>query len=82
MIAANPELRERELAKLADYAAAVAATLRQRVAGELQATLAAKAGMSVLRVAIERWANSDDDRSLPDVMKASMAELRAVTAGS
>ncbi len=28
VIAANPELRERELAKLADYAAAVAATLR------------------------------------------------------
>ena len=38
--------------------------------------------MSVLRVAIERWANSDDDRSLPVIMKASMAELRAVTAGS
>ena len=30
VIAANPELRERELAKLADYAAAVAAALRQR----------------------------------------------------
>ena len=82
VIAANPELRERELAKLADYAAAVAATLRQRGAGELQATLAAEAGMSVLRVAIERWANSEDDQSLPDVMKASMAELRAIAAGA
>jgi len=82
VIATNPELRERELAKLADYAAAVAATLRQRDVGELQATLAAEAGMSVLRVAIERWANSDDDQSLPVIMKASMAELRAVTAGS
>ena len=81
VIAANPELRERELAKLADYAAAVAATLRQRGVGELQATLAAEAGMSVFRVAIERWANSDDDRSLPVIMKDSMAELRAVTAG-
>jgi AcrR family transcriptional regulator len=81
VIATNPELRERELAKLADYAAAVAATLRQRGAGGLQATLAAEAGMSVFRAAIERWANSDDDRSLPEVMKASMAELRAVTAG-
>ena len=38
--------------------------------------------MSVLRVAIGRWANSDDDQSLPVVMKASMAELRAVTAGA
>jgi AcrR family transcriptional regulator len=82
VIAANPELRERELVKLENYAAAVAATLRQRGVGELQATLAAGIGMSVLRVAIERWANGDDGRSLPVIMKDSMAELRAVTAGS
>jgi AcrR family transcriptional regulator len=81
VIAANPELRERELAKLADYAAAVAATLRQRGVGELQAILAAEAGMSVLRVALGRWAGSDDDRSLPAIMTAALAELRAVTAG-
>jgi AcrR family transcriptional regulator len=81
VIAANPELRERELAKLADYAAAVAATLRRRGVGDLQATLAAEAGMSVLRVALGRWASSDDDRSLPVIMTAALAELRAVTAG-
>jgi AcrR family transcriptional regulator len=80
VIAANPELRERELAKLADYAAAVAGTLRQRGVGELQATLAAEAGMSVLRVALGRWASSDDARSLPVIMTAALAELRAVTA--
>jgi AcrR family transcriptional regulator len=82
VVASNPELRERELAKLADYAAAVTAILRQRGVDELQATLAAEAGMSVLRVAIERWANSDDDQSLSVIMKASMTELRAVTAES
>ena len=80
VIAANPELRERELAKLADYAAAVADTLRQRGVGELQAILAAESGMSVLRVALGRWASSDDDRSLPVIMTAALAELRAVTA--
>ena len=52
VIAANPELRERELAKLADYAAAVAAALRRRGVREPQATLAAETGMTVLRVAI------------------------------
>ncbi|HTA11173.1 MAG TPA: TetR family transcriptional regulator [Streptosporangiaceae bacterium] len=82
VIAANPELRERELAKLAAYAAAVAATLRQRGVGELQATLAAEAGMSVLRAALERWANGHDDRSLPVIMADYLAELRAVTASS
>lgn len=82
VIAANPELRERELTKLAAYAATVAATLRERGVGELPATLAAEAGMSVLRAALERWANGDDDRSLSVIMKDCMAELRAVTSGS
>src|SRR6202021_1251897 len=39
VIAANPELRERELAKLADYAAAVVIALRQRGVREPKATL-------------------------------------------
>jgi AcrR family transcriptional regulator len=81
VIVANPELRERELAKLADYAAAVATALRQRGVSEPQASLAAEAGMSVLRVAVERWANGDDDRDLTAIMRDSVAELRAVTAG-
>src|SRR5271168_1090842 len=47
VLAANPELRERELAKLADYAATIAETLRQRGVSETQATLAAESGMTV-----------------------------------
>jgi AcrR family transcriptional regulator len=78
VIVANPELRERELAKLADYAAAVAAALRQRGVTELQATLAAEAGMTVLRVALQRWASEEDDRDLAAIMQDSVAELRAV----
>ena len=62
VIEANPELRERELAKLADYAAAVAVALRQRGVGELQATLAAETGMTVLRVAMQRWAGHGQQR--------------------
>jgi AcrR family transcriptional regulator len=81
VIAANPELRERELAKLADYAAAVTAALRQRGVGESQASLAAEAGMTVFRVAFERWASGGDGRGLADVMQESMAELRAVAGG-
>jgi AcrR family transcriptional regulator len=80
VIAANPELRERELAKLADYAAEVAAALRQRGVREPQATLAAEAGMTVLRVAIERWAGGDDGRDLTAIMRESVAALRAVAA--
>jgi AcrR family transcriptional regulator len=81
VIAANPELRERELAKLADYAAVVASALAQRGVGEPQASLAAEAGMSVLRVALERWSVADDDSDLVDVMRDSMAGLREVAGG-
>jgi AcrR family transcriptional regulator len=80
VIATNPELRERELAKLADYAAAVASTLRQRGVREPQATLAADAGMTVLRVALQRWVDADDDQDLAAVMRDSVAELRAMAA--
>jgi AcrR family transcriptional regulator len=80
VIAANPELLERELAKLADYAATVAAALRRRGVTELPATLAAEAGMTVLRVAIQQWAGGEDGRELAVIMRDSVAELRAVTA--
>jgi AcrR family transcriptional regulator len=80
VIAANPELRERELAKLADYAAALAAALRERGVSDVQATLAAETAMTVLRLAIQRWACEDDDRDLRTVMRDSIAELRELSA--
>jgi AcrR family transcriptional regulator len=82
VIAANPELGERELAKLAAYADAVAAALRQRGVSELQATLAAEAGMTVLRLAIQLWASGDDGRDLAAIMSDSVAQLRAVAAAA
>jgi AcrR family transcriptional regulator len=81
VITANPELRERELAKLADYAAGIAAALRQRGVSELRATLAAEIGMTVLRVAMQRWAGEDDDRDLTSIMRDAVSELLAVAGG-
>jgi len=81
VIAANPELRERELAKLADYAAAVAEALHRRGVTEPRAGLAAEAGMTVLRVALGRWSRGDDDRDLATCVRDAMAELRAVAGG-
>jgi AcrR family transcriptional regulator len=78
VIVANPELRERELAKLADYAEAVAAALHERGVDQLQANLAAQAGMTVFRVAMERWASGSTDQDLAWVMEDSMAGLRTV----
>jgi AcrR family transcriptional regulator len=82
VIAANPELRERELSKLATYAAAVADALRRRGVGDPQAALAAEAGMTVLRVGLGDWANDDRDRELTAVLEEGLAQLRAVAAGT
>lgn len=82
VIAASPELRERERAKLADYAAAVAVALQGRGVPEPQASLAAETGMTVLRVAVGRWAGAASDADLCVVMRDSVAELRAVAAGA
>jgi AcrR family transcriptional regulator len=82
VIAANPELRERELAKLADYAEAVVTALHRRGVGDPQAILTAEAGMTVFRVAMERWSSGVDDRELADVMADTLAGLRTVAGGT
>ncbi|MGH7640745.1 MAG: TetR family transcriptional regulator, partial [Candidatus Dormibacteria bacterium] len=80
VIAENPALQERELIKLATVASALADTLRQRGASDAAATLAAEAGMAIFRIAVTRWARETNERDLPGLIQASLAELRAVTA--
>jgi AcrR family transcriptional regulator len=79
VIDAHPELRERELIKMASLAAALADGLRQRGVPDPQAGLAAAAGVAVFRVGFERWLTSASDRPLADVLDESFAQLRALT---
>ena len=81
IIAANAELQERELIKLASLAAALAAALRQRGVTEPAASLAAEAGIAVFKIAFERWINGTSQRDLPQLVRDSLDELKAVTAG-
>ena len=81
VIAANAELRERELIKLASLAAAIAGTLRGRGIKEPAASLTAEAGIAVFKVAFERWVNDTTGGDLPLVIRGSLEELKAVTAG-
>jgi AcrR family transcriptional regulator len=90
VIAANAELQERELIKLASLAAAIADALRSRGVGDPTANLAAEAGIAVFRIAFERWVNDRDDRGdrgdrnhrdLRHYIEESLAELKAVAAG-
>ena len=81
IIAANAELQERELIKLASLAAALAGTLRRRGIADPAASLAAEAGIAVFRIAFERWINETSQADLPQLIRESLDELKAVTAG-
>jgi len=80
LLDANPELQERERAKLAHLAAAVAGALRERGVAEPAAGLAADAGMSILRVAFERWTADAHGQDLRQLLRDALAELKSVTA--
>jgi AcrR family transcriptional regulator len=80
VIAANAELRERELIKLASLASALAGALRQRGVAEPAASLAAEAGIAVFRIAFERWIDETSQADLPQLIRDSLDDLKAVTA--
>jgi MftR C-terminal domain len=79
IIAANPELQERELIKLAAWAFALAAVLSRRGVPDPAATLAAETGIAVFRIAWERWTDEDNDLDLSQLIQESLDQLKAVT---
>lgn len=79
IIAAHPELQERELIKLATLGSAMSAALRERGVEEPTATLTAEVGMAVFRAAWERWVGAATGRELVELIRESLEELRAVT---
>jgi AcrR family transcriptional regulator len=80
VVSANPDLRERELVKLAEFAAAMAGALRDRGVPELAASLAAETGTAVYRVTFARWIGDPAQPDLPELLRESVAELREALA--
>jgi len=80
IVAANPELQERELIKLQALAGAVEEALVARGVAPNAAGLAAHAGVVVFQVAFARWVQQDDPAALRRLMDESLEELRSVTA--
>jgi AcrR family transcriptional regulator len=81
VIAANAGLQERELIKMASLASAMAEALRRRGVSDPAASLTAEAGIAVFRIAFERWARETSQADLPQLIRESLDELKAVTAG-
>ncbi len=80
IIAANPELRERELGKMAEVAAATAAAQRGRGVDEPAASLTAELGVAAFRVAFERWVAEGEHRSLSELVDESLLVIAAAVA--
>ena len=81
VIVANAVLQERELIKLASLSAALADALRRRGVPEPAASLTAEAGVAVFKIGFERWVEAAEERTIAQVMRESLDELKAVTAG-
>ncbi|MET9914426.1 TetR family transcriptional regulator [Streptomyces sp. NPDC006476] len=80
VIAANPELQERELAKLAALAATLAQALRERGLETTTAALAAEIGIAAFKVAYEQWVNDPDQHTLAQRIRGTLDAARHLTA--
>lgn len=84
VIAANPELQEREALKSLGLTAAMTDALKRRGVPDLTACVAAELGALASKIAYERWSDTADDdfsevarRALGQVQAASASCLRA-----
>jgi len=78
VIAANTDLRERELIKMATLSAALAQALRERGVREPDASLAAEAGIAVFRIAFAQWVTKSERRDYGKIVNDSLARLRTL----
>jgi AcrR family transcriptional regulator len=78
VIAANAELRERELIKMASLASAIADALRRRGVSDPAASLTAEAGIAVFRVTFDRWVHKSNDQDWRALARGSLEELKVL----
>jgi AcrR family transcriptional regulator len=78
LIAAHPELQERELVKMLSVAAAITEVLEQRGATPTAATLAAQTGGAIMRVGFEQWTRDAKHRSLTFHLRAARRQLEGI----
>lgn len=81
IIAANPELQERELIKFASLSAAVADALRDRGVKDPTARLTAETGTAAFRIAFDRWVEESNGRDLAELIGETIDELKTLAPG-
>ncbi len=81
IIAAHPDLQERDLIKRSTLTAALEEGLQRRGILEPAANLAAEMGIVVFYSAFSRWLNDPAERELVEVVHERFDALKAVAAG-
>lgn len=81
VIAANPELQERELLKREFLASAMADALRRRGVTDPAASLAAEIGVISFSTAFARWVSESDEQDLSQLIRESLDQLKGIFVG-
>jgi AcrR family transcriptional regulator len=80
VIAANPELQEREALKGLALTASMTAALNQRGVPDLTARVAAELGALAWKIAYERWSDPANGDDFSEVARRALGELLAASA--
>lgn len=80
VIAANPELREREALKGLGLTASMIDALKRRGVPALTARVAAELGALAWEIAYERWIDTANDDEFGEVARRTLSEVQAASA--
>jgi AcrR family transcriptional regulator len=81
LIDANPELHEREVAKMSRLATAMAAALRSRGVEDPTAAVAAETGVALFRIAFALWVDEANTTDLEDLIHGAVHQLAVIAPG-
>jgi AcrR family transcriptional regulator len=80
VIAANPELQEREALKGLGLTASMTDALKRRGVPDLTACVAAQLGVLALKIAYERWSDTTNGDEFSKVARRTLSELQTASA--
>ena len=80
VIAANPELQEREALKGLGLIASMADALRRRGVPDLTARVAAELGALAWKIAYERWSDPASGDDFGEIARRALGEVQAASA--
>jgi len=77
VVAANPELQEREALKALGLTASMINALKGREVSDLTAQVAAQLGSLAGKIAYDRWIDAPDDEDFGEIARRTLGELQA-----